>query len=367
MRGKFIQKLTSSSLPISEEVEVVHLVDARSPIPWIEKMSDIACQVAIYRHRVNYFTRYSFTLRLIWTELIYRRRLPHKRRLLLVAHGYRASIVASLASLILGNPWTIVHHHQPGFFEISKKLNFRIHSRIYRLTIRMATTLQALSREVVDKLLEFGVPLSRITLIGHGIREEFIDLERQKRESSETLRLLAVSRLSLEKNVERILDVCAELDKLGCKFQLKIAGNGPQFEQLYSLAQQLSISERVYFLGDVEDIVKLYDEADILLHASHTESYGQVLMEAAARCTYIISTDVGVMASLSSKYSRCETWRSQDPLLCAQQILNASASAKKEFEEFSASALLDWIKKEHSWSSCLESTVRFLNRLAVSS
>lgn len=76
---------------------------------------------------------------------------------------------------------------------------------------------------------------------------------------------------------------------------LKIAGSGPQLEQLQQLAAQLQVQDRVCFLGRLErsDVVALYQQADVMLNTALVDNMPNSVLEALACGLPVVSTNVG--------------------------------------------------------------------------
>ncbi len=78
---------------------------------------------------------------------------------------------------------------------------------------------------------------------------------------------------------------------------LVLAGEGPELESLKSLADNLDISDRVFFVGSQEKkrLKEFYNASEIfcLPSISNQESFGLVLLEAMAAGKPVISTELG--------------------------------------------------------------------------
>jgi glycosyltransferase involved in cell wall biosynthesis len=77
--------------------------------------------------------------------------------------------------------------------------------------------------------------------------------------------------------------------------QLKIAGSGPQGEELQRLADGLGLGSAVVFLGRLErnQIVELYHSAHAMLNPSRVDNMPNSVLEALACGLPVISTNVG--------------------------------------------------------------------------
>lgn len=95
-----------------------------------------------------------------------------------------------------------------------------------------------------------------------------------------------------EKNIGRLLRAFAALGpRPDCA--LAIAGAGVQLAELRSLAMELGISERTYFLGHVDEVPAFMRSIDIFVLSSDTEQMPNSLLQAMAAGRPIAAVDVG--------------------------------------------------------------------------
>lgn len=91
--------------------------------------------------------------------------------------------------------------------------------------------------------------------------------------------VLSVGRLDKLKRVHLLLKALTYCDK---KIRCKIAGTGPELDDLKRTADKLGVSERAEFLGYVSDdeLLKLYAECSLVYFAPRDEDYGYITLEA---------------------------------------------------------------------------------------
>ena len=91
--------------------------------------------------------------------------------------------------------------------------------------------------------------------------------------------VLSVGRLDKLKRVHLLLKALAYCDK---KIRCKIAGTGPELDDLKKEAGKLGVSERAEFLGYVSDdeLLKLYAGCGLVYFAPRDEDYGYITLEA---------------------------------------------------------------------------------------
>lgn len=99
--------------------------------------------------------------------------------------------------------------------------------------------------------------------------------------ASDVLTILAMARLIPEKGVGSVLKSLVHLPLHYC---LKIAGEGPQLEELKARTDQLNLTDRVDFLGWVDFAHKLdvIAQADVFCLPSRYDSFGMAFIEAMA-------------------------------------------------------------------------------------
>ena len=100
--------------------------------------------------------------------------------------------------------------------------------------------------------------------------------------------VLCVGRLVPQKGFDLALAAFARIATPGAR--LIVAGSGPWRASLERMAAALDVSERVVFLGYVEDVRPLMDRAGALLVLSRFEGYAAVVVEALAAGLPVVAT-----------------------------------------------------------------------------
>jgi 1,2-diacylglycerol 3-alpha-glucosyltransferase len=96
-------------------------------------------------------------------------------------------------------------------------------------------------------------------------------------------RALCAGRHTREKAQDRVIRIFAKhvLDKEP-EATLTMVGHGPDTEYYKRVAQELGVGDRVFFTGEVpwETMPDFYAYGDVFMHASYSETYGNVMGEA---------------------------------------------------------------------------------------
>jgi glycosyltransferase involved in cell wall biosynthesis len=104
--------------------------------------------------------------------------------------------------------------------------------------------------------------------------------------------ILTVGRAVPAKGQALLIEAVAELGSRGVEARLTVAGDGPELPALRSLAARLGAS--VEFAGAVgqEEILSLYERADVFAMSSFAEGLPVVLMEAMATALPVVATRI---------------------------------------------------------------------------
>jgi 1,2-diacylglycerol 3-alpha-glucosyltransferase len=133
---------------------------------------------------------------------------------------------------------------------------------------------------------------TRIITLPSAIQSFHVRDQMPPKMKKKTLRLLTVSRLVPEKNLFFLLDACAQVS---IPYEYCIAGYGPLLSQLkeYAYEKLKLTSAHILFVErpSQRELLRLYDEADVFIFSSQTETQGLVIGEAMAAGNAIIALD----------------------------------------------------------------------------
>jgi glycosyltransferase involved in cell wall biosynthesis len=111
-----------------------------------------------------------------------------------------------------------------------------------------------------------------------------IDLELYKTTDRDWLipRLLSVGRIVHQKGLDLAMHALGGLKDIN--WEWRIAGDGPQMQALQSLAEELGIDDRVFFLGwqSREQVIESYKQSNVFLFPSRHEGMPNAILEAMA-------------------------------------------------------------------------------------
>jgi glycosyltransferase involved in cell wall biosynthesis len=204
-------------------------------------------------------------------------------------------------------PGTALVYTVHGFHFQAEAKNHRLAGRVYQslegLVARRAditVVLTAEDRVAAVELLH--IPHGKVRLIpGIGVdcqryrlaqAESVAERKRLRRELSlpeDAYVLLVVGELSSNK---RHSDIIRAIERLGARYFLVIAGEGPELESVQRLVQRLGIQDQIRLLGFRIDIPNLLAAVDLLVSASEREGLPRNILEAQAAGVPVVGSDV---------------------------------------------------------------------------
>ena len=110
-----------------------------------------------------------------------------------------------------------------------------------------------------------------------------------------TFSILEVARLVEVKNHKLLLNA---LSKVKFNYRLTLVGDGPMMSELQKMAKSLGIDEMVDFVGFKEHTGDYYEDCDISILTSKSESLPTVYLESAYYGRPVIATNVGATSKI---------------------------------------------------------------------
>lgn len=213
-----------------------------------------------------------------------------------VVHGsaYHPGLFARLAGLWAGVPILINHEHSLGHRRV------RHREFISHWLGKMTQAHIAVSQAVKDQVVSwYGLDPEKVRVIYNGVRPEFFEAGRWRRESRERLGLApetrvigVVSRLHMDKGFGVLLAALEGL-KGEFPFKLLVAGAGPHEEEIRGLVHRHGLEDAVVFLGYRRDTPQLLGAMDVFVLPSIKEGFPNALLEAMAAGLPVVVSDYG--------------------------------------------------------------------------
>jgi teichuronic acid biosynthesis glycosyltransferase TuaC len=207
-------------------------------------------------------------------------------------YGYPDGVAAAMLGRSLGKPVVITGRGT----DVNLIPEHRLPRRLMRWAAAQAAGLITVSEALRERLIELGVPGSRIQVLRNGVDLELFapqDRAAARRElglDPDGPVVLSVGWLIPRKGHDLAIRATAAMPEV----TLVIVGEGPEAIALQRLAEQLGSRDRVRFLGSMpqERLATVYSAADVLLLASSREGLPNVVLEALACGTPVVATAV---------------------------------------------------------------------------
>jgi glycosyltransferase involved in cell wall biosynthesis len=186
-----------------------------------------------------------------------------------------------------------------------------------------ASSVIALSKEAARSVRDVhGIPSSKVNVVYNPVDIKLI--ESGLKDSTlygEVDRpfLLSVGRLVLDKDFRSVIRAFSMV-KQWRDVKLVILGEGPQRDNLEKIAKTLGIWQDVHMPGYVDNPYPYMHKSSLLILASKWEGFGNVLVEAMATGTPVVSTNC---PGGPSEILECGKWGHLVPVECPKALASA--------------------------------------------
>lgn len=255
------------------------------------------------------------TSRLYLPGLMHARRVRDYSRFLQEVHAdvsYDRTFLMTLISAAgaqkagVPNVSTIVTDPETGFAPVAGRFQWCKRRILHRLYNNSAQVL-AVSDGARDAAIRFyGIRQDRIATLQNGVdvdwihqqatqavQDDFWTRQKQLTAASRVFRIVTAGRLNQQKGFHLLIDAIADLRQRfqEVEFRLAILGEGPHRSNLDKQIAALNLNETVHLVGFQDNAISWYSSADVFVLPSLVEGMPNVLLEAMACGTPVISSD----------------------------------------------------------------------------
>jgi len=214
-------------------------------------------------------------------------------------HSTKAHLIAWLVTRVLSIPWITVAH---GYTNENWKI--RMYNRLDKWLLKQADHAVAVSPVLYNMLLELRKETKSNELILNAVDETEIprllggkEIRKRCRVNDRDILIGAFGRLSPEKGQEVLLLAFSKLNN-DQPISLILLGDGQDLVKLKALANDLGITDKVFFHGHQKHMRDYYEAIDLLVLPSLSEGLPNVVLEAMALGKPVLSTDVGAISEV---------------------------------------------------------------------
>ncbi len=205
------------------------------------------------------------------------------------SHLAKADILCALATF--GLPVRLVtteHHIPPDRFMFHHHLASAVAMEtVHHFRLKRFSAAIAVSASTKRDMLKYWRTKVPITVIRNAVDRPATPPSR-----SPGLRLLSLTRLSPEKNLDMTLRVFAEVLRTQPEASLTIAGSGDEERHLRDLATSLEVAERVDFAGFVDPAQAMACH-DVIIQPSKSDNLSYTLLDALAQGMGVAASPIG--------------------------------------------------------------------------
>lgn len=176
-----------------------------------------------------------------------------------------------------------------------------------RAGLRAADRVIAVSRHLKQQLVDrYAVPAERIRVVYNAVRPT----DRLRRLESPDPIVLYLGRLAAMKGVDTFLRAAAKVAPHQPRALFVVAGDGPEYPRLLTLAAHLGIADRVLFLGWVneEERTILLGRASVYVLPSVVEPFGISALEAMVSGVPTIVSKTSGVAEITETVFAVDFW-----------------------------------------------------------
>ncbi len=224
-----------------------------------------------------------------------------------------------------------------------------------------ADYIQGLSTYLVDWAKKMGAKCP-VSVVPNGVALPKLETVPT---NSDTKIILSVSRLVEKNGLEYLIRAMTDLPE---KYVLHIIGGGPLRAQLDSVVNELKLSARVQFIGEIanQDLPKYYATAAVFVRPSLSEGLGISFLEAMQQDVPVIAPPVGGIPDFLEHGVTgwfCETKNSQDIADKIKYVLDEKNAVEVEHVVKQAQAL---VQKKYAWEVVTEQMRKIFTTLCGS-
>ena len=205
------------------------------------------------------------------------------------SHLAKADFLVTMASPGTSAKLISSEHHIPEDPLLFHGNRFKATTRqlAHHARIRRFSQLIAVSASTERDMLKFWHPSVPVTVVLNGVDRPAEPLKREP-----GLRMLSLTRLSQEKNVDMTLRIFAKVRQTHPEATLTIGGIGDEEANLKALARELGVEDGADFVGFVNP-AEAMAKHDVLLQPSKADNLSYTLLDAVANGMGVVASNIG--------------------------------------------------------------------------
>ena len=211
-------------------------------------------------------------------------------------HLYRSQIYARPAARLARTPVVVTTEHSIGETHIERRKMTAGVRGLYLASELFSDATIAVSDVVRERLIRWGVPARKITVVPNGLETAALAFDPAARERAreqfgigpETYVIGALGRIDENKRVELTVEAAAPM--LGERCKILVIGRGEHRAQVEATAARLGVIDHVIFGGFQPDTAAMMAAFDLYVASSVQETFGLAVLEAMASGLPVVYT-----------------------------------------------------------------------------
>lgn len=235
-------------------------------------------------------------------------------------------------------------------------------SEIYKANLHKVNGFHAVSKAILEEAKKYEPNLKKAEVIYSGLDLEKL-IYKPKTTINSKLKILSIGRSHWLKGYHYALDACAFLKEKNVNFQYTIIGIDKE-EELIFQRDQLDLASEVTFQKSLPfpKVIEQIQEADILLLPSLEEGIANVVLEAMALGTLVISTNCGGMQEVVNDGENGFIVPVRNAKAISEALLKASKLSLLDYNAMTQKAKVV-IEKQHSNEKMVDDFNAFYERI----
>lgn len=214
--------------------------------------------------------------------------------------GEQANIILMLAKLLSPKTKVIISirtNLTVEYKETERIIKKKLYPLLSKYLYKLADSIVTVSKGVADDVNKFlNLPKSKLTVIYNPIIDDEIFNLMEQRNSHPWLNddqykvIVSVGRLVNQKNFSLLIKAFKKVKEQLPEAKLIILGEGPEKQKLKYLIEELEMEKDVTLEGFVQNPYSYMKKSDLFVLSSKWEGFGNVIVEALATGTPVVST-----------------------------------------------------------------------------
>jgi glycosyltransferase involved in cell wall biosynthesis len=225
-------------------------------------------------------------------------------------HLYRAQIYARPAARLARRPVVVTTEHSIGETHIERRKMTTGVRGLYLGSELFSDATIAVSDVVRERLIRWGVPARKISVIPNGLETAALAFDPVVRERAreqfgigpDTYVIGALGRIDENKRVELTIEAAAPLLSERCK--ILVIGRGEYRTVLEATAARLGVTDHVIFGGFQPDTAAMMAAFDLYVASSVQETFGLAILEAMASGLPVVYTVCPALDGIQTTQAR---------------------------------------------------------------